>query len=79
MRHRAVAHVAVIGMPYDEKAERVCAAVLPASPVDAGDLVVRSREQLGRHKYPRRAEVGEVLPTAPSREVLERELRTRFG
>ena len=79
MRHPAVAQVAVIGVPDDEKGEEVCAVVIPASPVDADELVAWSREQLGRHKYPRRVEVVEALPMGPSHKVLKRELRTRFA
>jgi long-chain acyl-CoA synthetase len=47
--------------------------------VDADELVAWSREQLGRHKYPRRVEVVEALPMGPSHKVLKRELRTRFA
>jgi len=79
MRHPAVAQVAVIGVPDDEKGEEVCAVVIPASPVDGDELVAWSREQLGRHKYPRRVEVVEALPMGPSHKVLKRELRTRFA
>jgi long-chain acyl-CoA synthetase len=79
MRHPAVAQVAVIGVPDDEKGEEICAVVVPASPVDADELVAWSREQLGRHKYPRRVEVLDALPTGPSHKVLKRELRTQYS
>ncbi len=81
MRHPALAQVAVIGVPDAEKGEEVCAVVIPleGASVDADDLVAWSREQLGRHKYPRHVEVVESLPMGPSHKVLKRELRVRFG
>ena len=78
-RHPAVAQVAVIGVPDDEKGEEICAVVVPASPVDAEELIAWSREQLGRHKYPRRVEVLDALPIGPSHKVLKRELRTQYS
>ncbi len=81
MRHPGVAQVAVIGVPDDEKGEEVCAVVIPHQDTDlrAESLVEWSREQLGRHKYPRRVEVVHALPMGPSHKVLKRELRARFG
>ncbi|MGZ4436068.1 MAG: long-chain-fatty-acid--CoA ligase [Nocardioides sp.] len=81
MRHPGVAQVAVIGIPDDEKGEEVCAVVIPAEGASLQDdeLVAWSREQLGRHKYPRRVELVPALPMGPSHKVLKRELRARFG
>jgi long-chain acyl-CoA synthetase len=79
MRHPAVAQVAVIGVPDDRMGEEVCAVVVADGPLEAEDLVTWSREQLGRHKYPRRVEVIEALPLGPSHKVLKRELRVRFS
>ncbi len=82
-RHPAVAQVAVIGVPDDERGEEICAVVIPATspdgPPDAAELIAWSRERLGRHKYPRRVEVLDALPMGPSHKVLKRELRTRFS
>ena len=81
MRHPGIAQVAVIGIPDDEKGEEVCAVVIahPDTDLHAEALVEWSREQLGRHKYPRRVEVVQALPMGPSHKVLKRELRARYG
>jgi long-chain acyl-CoA synthetase len=78
MRHPSVAQVAVIGVPDEEKGEEICAVVVASAPVDGDELIAWSREQLGRHKYPRRVEVLDALPMGPSHKVLKRELRTRY-
>ena len=79
-RHEDVAQVAVIGVPDDTYGEEVVAVVVPASDAfDPEALVAWSREQLGKHKYPRRVEVVDALPLGPSMKVLKRELRARFG
>ena len=83
LSHPAVAEVAVIGVPDDEKGEEICAVVIAApsesGPPDPDELIAWSREHLGRHKYPRRVEVLDALPMGPSHKVLKRELRTRFS
>jgi long-chain acyl-CoA synthetase len=79
-RHPGVAQVAVIGVPDDTLGEEIWAVVIPSTePVDPGELVAWSREQLGAHKYPRHVEVVDALPMGPSHKVLKRELRTRFA
>ena len=81
MRHPGVAQVAVIGVPDLSRGEEVCAVVVPTSAgaVDDTALVEWAREQLGRHKYPRRVEVVDSLPVGPTHKVLKRELRTQFS
>ena len=81
IRYPGVAQVAVIGVPDPEKGEEVCAVVVPSSPrgVDADALVEWSREQLGRHKYPRMVEVVDELPLGPTHKVLKRELRAQLA
>ena len=51
----------------------------PGRPSDADELIAWSREQLGRHKYPRRVEVLDALPMGPAHKVLKRELRTQYS
>jgi long-chain acyl-CoA synthetase len=77
-RHPAVAQVAVIGVPDEEKGEEICAVVTASGPLDPEELIAWSREQLGRHKYPRLVQVVDALPMGPSHKVLKRELRNRY-
>ncbi len=81
MRYPGVVQVAVIGVPDQRYGEEVCAVVVPTSPgtVDADALVDWAREQLGRHKYPRRVEVVDALPLGPTHKVLKRELRKQLS
>ena len=81
MRHPAVAQVAVIGIPDEQRGEEVCAVVIPTEPgaVDPVELGDWAQERLGRHKYPRRIEVVDALPMGPSHKVLKRELRAQFA
>ncbi|MGF7234195.1 MAG: long-chain-fatty-acid--CoA ligase [Frankia sp.] len=77
-----VAQVAVIGTPDELRGEEIVAVVVPsdpASPPDAEALIAYAREHLAKHKYPRRVEFVDSLPLGPSRKVLKRELRRRFG
>ncbi|MFF5858365.1 long-chain fatty acid--CoA ligase [Streptomyces sp. NPDC012751] len=83
-RHRAVAQVAVIGVPDVRHGEEVCAVVVVrpgAAPGDAlaAELVDWSRERLAGYKYPRRVEFVDALPLGPSGKVLKRELAARYG
>ena len=79
MRHPAVAQVAVIGLPDEEKGEEICAVVIPSAELTPDQLIAWSRDQLGRHKYPRRVEMVDALPMGPSHKVLKRELRSAFS
>ncbi|MFE1885383.1 AMP-binding protein, partial [Streptomyces diastatochromogenes] len=80
MRHPEVAQVAVIGLPDELHGEEVCAVVVPAPGAlpDAAGITEWSKENLGRHKYPRRVEFADELPLGPSMKVLKRELRARY-
>lgn len=81
MRYPGVAQVAVIGVPDEQYGEEIMAVIVPAdgARLDAEQVVVWSREQLGSHKYPRRVDIVEELPLGPSMKVLKRELRTRYS
>ncbi len=77
-RHPAVELVSVIGVPDDTHGEEICAVVVlrpEAAPVTEQDLIDWSRDQLGKHKYPRRVHFRDDLPMGPSHKVLKRELR----
>jgi acyl-CoA synthetase (AMP-forming)/AMP-acid ligase II len=80
--HRAIADVAVFGMPDAERGEMVCAAIVPAPGTTApsrDDIVAFCRQQgLMIQKVPERIELVEVLPRTPSGKVPKHELRARF-
>ncbi|MGY4720104.1 long-chain-fatty-acid--CoA ligase [Naumannella huperziae] len=81
MGHPDVGQVAVIGLPDDRVGEEVCAVVVPATGrrIDPEELGAWARDRLARHKFPRRIEVVDALPTGPSHKVLKRELRARLA
>ena len=79
-RHPAVQQVAVIGVPDAVLGEEICAVVVPdPGGVTEEDLIAWSKEQLGRHKYPRQVRFVDELPLGPSHKVLKRELRRTFA
>lgn len=77
-RHPAIELVSVIGVPDDVHGEEVCAVVVlrpEAAGLTEQELIDWCREQLGKHKYPRRVRFMADLPMGPSLKVLKRELR----
>ncbi|MFJ9173647.1 long-chain fatty acid--CoA ligase [Streptomyces sp. NPDC102360] len=80
MRHPGIDHVAVIGLPDEVHGEEVCAVVVlkPDATLDTAELTTWSKENLGKHKYPRRVEFTDQLPLGPSMKVLKRELRETY-
>lgn len=80
MRHDGVAQVAVIGLPHEEYGEEIMAVIVPAdgTHLDSDEIIEWSRQELGRHKYPRRVDIVDQLPLGPSMKVLKRELRSHY-
>jgi long-chain acyl-CoA synthetase len=80
-RHPAVAQVAVIGIPDDLHGEEIMAVVVPRPGVEfpsEDEFLAWGKENLGRHKYPRKLQLAEALPMGPSMKVLKRELRRTY-
>ncbi|WP_405735485.1 AMP-binding protein [Streptomyces sp. NBC_00028] len=82
--HPAVEDVAVVGLPDEERGERVCAVIEPAPEVPEltlPDLVSYLRaEGLSVHKLPEQLEVVDALPRNETlRKVLKYKLRERYS
>jgi long-chain acyl-CoA synthetase len=82
VRHPAIDQVAVLGVPHETHGEEVLAVVVlrpEAEAVSEDALLAWAGERVARHKRPRLVRFVDELPLGPSRKVLKRELRDRFG
>lgn len=82
-RHPAVAEVAVIGLPDEERGERVCAVVQLHDGVDGltlGDVVTFCREAgLMTQKIPEQLELRTEWPRAGTGKVVKKALRDQYA
>jgi acyl-CoA synthetase (AMP-forming)/AMP-acid ligase II len=80
--HPDVADVAVVGLPDEERGERVCAVVVgrdAAPPLEFAAMVAFLRDGgLMAQKLPEQLERVDVLPRNPTGKVLKRDLVARF-
>jgi long-chain acyl-CoA synthetase len=84
VRHPDVDQVAVVGVPHETHGEEVLAVVVAREGAATGEaqaqaLLAWAGEHIARHKRPRLVRFVDELPLGPSRKVLKRELRDRFG
>ncbi|MBS9376293.1 class I adenylate-forming enzyme family protein [Rhodococcus sp. B50] len=80
--HPGIDEVAVIGLPDDERGERVCAVVCvtPGQQVTLSDIADHcTTAGLMRQKIPEQLEVVDALPRNPAGKVLKKDLRNRFA
>ena len=90
--HPAVAEIAVVGVPDDERGEMVCAVVVirqdaeahAAMKADPTQLVTElsahlTRQGLMRQKHPERFELYSALPRNATGKILKQELRRQLG
>ena len=79
LRNRALAQVAVIGVPDDRLGEVGMAFVVPrpGETVDPDDLIAWAKAEMANYKVPRAVEVVDALPLNASGKVLKYELRAR--
>ena len=81
--HPAIAAVAVIGLPDDERGELVCAVIVPepgaVAPDVAGIAAFLAERGVMRQKFPERVEVVDELPRNPAGKTRKTELVRRYS
>jgi malonyl-CoA/methylmalonyl-CoA synthetase len=77
--HPAIVDCAVVGVRDDEWGERVCVAVVVASPDALGDLRAWAKERVAPYKVPRQVLVVDELPRNAMGKVTKPEVAKLFG
>ena len=77
--HPAIAECAVVGVPNEEWGEVVCAAIVPARPIEEQSLARWTAERLAPYKLPRRWLIVDDLPRNAMGKVTKPAVKEMFG
>jgi acyl-CoA synthetase (AMP-forming)/AMP-acid ligase II len=81
LRHPAVGHAAVVGLPDEEWGEKVAAMVtaVPGATLDIEELRAFTREHLGSIKTPEVVALADELPHTATGKILRRQIREELA
>ncbi|HZP29717.1 MAG TPA: fatty acid--CoA ligase family protein [Acidimicrobiia bacterium] len=81
LRHPAVGHAAVVGLPDEEWGEKVAAMVtpVPGATIDVEELQAWTREHLGSIKTPEVVALADELPHTATGKILRRQIRQELA